>query len=82
MDAGTLKRLRIGCLVVAILWFVVLGLFEARYLIKLARVQPSLKAVLGIAYEEQIEGINFVVLLMYLAPGIFSWFVYRRFRKY
>jgi hypothetical protein len=82
MEAGTLKRIRIGCLAFAILWFVAVGFFEARYLIKLSRVQPQLRAVLRIAYEEQIEGINFVVMLMYLTPGIFSWFVYRRFRKY
>jgi hypothetical protein len=82
MEAATLKKIRISCLVFAVLWFVVLAMFEARYLIKLSRVQPNLRAVLGIAYEDQIEGINFFVMLMYFAPGIFSWFVYRRFRKY
>lgn len=82
MNLSKRKTIRVVCLVFAILWFVVIGIFEARYLIGLARVEPTLRSVLRIVYEEQIEGINFFVLLMYLSPGVFTWFVYRRFRKY
>ena len=82
MKSANLRRIRIICLCFSILWFVLLAVFEARYLIGLSHVQPTFRAILDIVYEEQIEGINFIVLLMYLAPGIFTWFVYRRFRKY
>jgi hypothetical protein len=40
-----------------------------------------LRPGLGIIYEEQIEGINFIVLFVYLVPGLFAWLMYRRFRR-
>jgi hypothetical protein len=40
-----------------------------------------LRPGLGIIYEEQIEGINFIVLFLYLVPGLFAWLMYRRFRR-
>ena len=81
MNPSKRKTIRVACLTFAILWFVAIGIFEARYLISVARAQPTLRAVLEIVYEEQIEGINFVLMIIFLIPGVFSWAVYRRFRR-
>jgi len=43
--------------------------------------ESTLRAALGIIYEEQIEGINFLILVVFLVPGVFAWFMYRRFRR-
>ena len=45
------------------------------------RYQNTLHDILGTIYEEQIEGINFVTLIIFLVPGVFAWFMYRRFRQ-
>jgi hypothetical protein len=45
------------------------------------RQERTFHDVLGTIYEEQIEGINFVVMVIYLIPGVFSLIMYRRFKK-
>ena len=45
------------------------------------RHQTNLHDILGTIYEEQIEGINFITLVIFLVPGVFAWFMYRRFRR-
>jgi len=81
MSPSTRKTISVVCLVFAILWFVFLGLREAHYVTNVVRQQATLSDILGIIYEEQIEGINFITLVIFLVPGVFSWFMYRRFRR-
>jgi Na+/H+ antiporter NhaC len=81
MNPATRRTVSSVCLVFAILWFVLIVLFESRYLVSVLRHQQTLRDVLGTIYEEQIEGINFVLVLIYLIPGVFAWFMYQRFKK-
>ena len=81
MNANTRKTIKAVFLWFTIIWFAAILLFEARYLIGVVRQQGAFRPALGIIYEEQIEGINFIILFVYLVPGLFAWFMYRRFRK-
>jgi hypothetical protein len=81
MTPSTRKTISVVCLIFAILWFVFIGLREAHYVRSVLRHQTTLQDILGIIYEEQIEGINFVILVIFLVPGVFAWFMYRRFRR-
>ena len=81
MTPSTRKTISVVCLVFAILWFVLLALGEAHYVRGILRQQTTLHDVLGTIYEEQIEGINFVMLVVFVIPGVFAWAVYRRFRR-
>src|SRR2546430_17542981 len=80
MSPSTRKTISVVCLVFAIAWFVLIGLLETHYVRGLLRHQSTLHDILGTIYEEQIEGINFVVLIVFLIPGVFAWAVHRRFR--
>ena len=82
MNANTRKTIKAVFLCFTIIWFAVILLFESRYLIGVFRQQGAFRHALGIIYEEQVEGINFIILFVYLVPGLFAWFIYRRFRKY
>ncbi len=68
-------------LTLAILWFAVILAMETHYVIGVLRHQSGLHDVLGTIFEEQIEGINFLLVIMFLIPGVFFWAVYRRFRR-
>jgi hypothetical protein len=81
MNALTRKRISVVCLVFAILWFVWIGLREAHYLRNVIRQKATLHHVLGTIYEEQIEGINLLTLIIFLVPGVFALFMYIRFRR-
>jgi hypothetical protein len=81
MTPSTRKTISIVCLVFAILWFILICLREAHYVRSVMRHQSTLRDILGIIYEEQIEGINFLILLIFLVPGVFAWVMYRRFRR-
>ena len=81
MNANTRKTIKAVFLWFTIIWFAAILLFEARYLIGVVRQQGAFRPALGTIYEEQIEGINFIILFVYLVPGLFAWFMYRRFRK-
>ena len=81
MTDTTKKRIAMACRIFTILWFVGLAVLEARYVISVFRQRPTVHHVLNTIYEEQIEGINFVLLLIFLIPGVFSWAVYRRFKR-
>ena len=81
MTPSTRKTISVLCLVFTILWFVFIGLREAHYVRSVLRQQSTVRDILGIIYEEQIEGINFVILVIFLVPGVFAWFMYRRFRR-
>jgi hypothetical protein len=81
MDATTRKTISIVCLCFSILWFAAIVLFEARYLFSVFRHQATFRRVMGTIYEEQIEGINFIILFVYLIPGIFALVMYWRFKK-
>ena len=81
MNANTRKTISVVFLCIAVLWFAAILIFESRYLISVFRQQANFHDVLGTIYEEQIEGINFVVLLVYLVPGLFSLVMYSRFKK-
>jgi len=81
MNPSTRKGISVACLVFAVLWFVVISLLEARYIRHVLRHEASLHDVLETIYEEQVEGINFVLLVVFLIPGIFSWVMYRRFKR-
>ena len=81
MNPNTRKTIKAIFFWFTIIWFVVILVFESRYLIGVFRQQHALRPALGIIYEEQIEGINFIVLFVYLVPGLFAWLMYRRFRK-
>ena len=75
------KRIATACRIFTILWFVGIAVLEARYCINVFRQRPTVNHMLRTVYEEQIEGINFVLLLIFLIPGVFSWAVYRRFKR-
>jgi|GEM_PF-2607938 len=81
MSPSTRKTISFICLVFAILWFLFIGFREAHYVRNVMRYQNTLHDILGTIYEEQIEGINFVTLIIFLVPGVFAWFMYRRFRQ-
>jgi hypothetical protein len=81
MNANTRKNISVVFLWIAIFWFAAILIFESRYLISVFRQQATLRDVLGTIYEEQIEGINFVMLLVYLIPGLFSLVMYSRFKQ-
>jgi hypothetical protein len=81
MNTNTRKTISVVFLWIAIFWFAAIVILESRYLISVFRQQATLHAVLGTVYEEQIEGINFVMLLVYLIPGLFAWVMYSRFKK-
>ena len=77
----TRKRIAMACRIFMILWFVGIALLETRYVISVFRQRPTVHHMLKTIYEEQIEGINFVLMLIFLIPGLFSWAVYRRFKR-
>jgi hypothetical protein len=81
MNANTRKTISAVFFCIAIFWFAIILIFESRYLISVFRQQATLRDVLGTIYEEQIEGINFVMLLVYLIPGLFSLVMYSRFKQ-
>ena len=81
MNASTRKTISVVFLCFTILWFAFILLFESRYLISVFRQQRAFRDALGIVYEEQIEGINFIILVVYLIPGLFAWVMYKRFKK-
>jgi hypothetical protein len=81
MDAATRKTISIVCLCFSLLWFAFIVLFESHYLIGVFRSHPTFRAVMRTVYEEQIEGINFIVLVVYLIPGLLALVMYRRFKK-
>ena len=81
MTDANKKRIATACRIFTILWFVGIAVLEARYVIGVFRQRPTVHHMLRTVYEEQIEGINFVLLLIFLIPGVFSWAVYRRFKR-
>lgn len=81
MNDATRKSISIVCLVVTLLWFAIIAIFEVRYLFGVFRAEATFRAAMGIVYEEQIEGINFIILLVYLIPGLFALVMYRRFKQ-
>jgi hypothetical protein len=81
MTDETRKRIAMAARIFVILWFVGIALLEARYVISVFRQRPTVHHMLRTIYEEQIEGINFVLMVIFLIPGVFSWAVYRRFRR-
>jgi len=81
MSPSTRRTISFVCLVFTILWFVWIGLREAHYVRVVIRHQTGLHDILGTIYEEQIEGINFVTLVIFLIPGVFALLMYWRFRR-
>ena len=81
MNTSTRKTVSIVFLCFTIIWFAVILVFEARYLVSVFRQQRAFRDVLGTIYEEQIEGINFIILVVYLIPGLFGWAMHKRFKK-
>jgi hypothetical protein len=82
MTDANRKRIAMACRVFTILWFAGIVLLETRYVISVFRQRATVHHVLNTIYEEQIEGINSVLVIIFLIPGIFSWAVYRRFRRF
>jgi len=81
MNARTRKTISLVFLSFTILWFAVILLFETRCLVSVFRQQRSFRDALGTVYEEQIEGIIFIIGFVCLVPGLFAWVMYRRFKK-
>jgi len=81
MDASTRKTISLVFRVFSLIWFAALLVFESRYLISVFRQQRAFRDALGTIYEEQIEGINFIILVVYLIPGLFGWAMHKRFKK-
>ena len=75
MTDANRKRIAMASRIFMILWFVGIALLEARYVISVFRQRATIQHVLGTIYEEQIEGINFVLMIIFLIPGVFSWAV-------
>src|SRR5437588_13073018 len=78
MTPSTRKTISVVCLVFAIHWFILLGLGEAHYMRNVLRQQTTLHNILGTIYDEQIEGSNFVMLVVFVIPGLLAWVVCRR----
>ena len=81
MNDATRKIISNICLGFTIVWFVFILIFESRYMIGVFRTQSTFRDAIGTVYEEQIEGINFVIMLVYLIPGLFTLVMYRRFKQ-
>ena len=60
---STQKTISKVCLVFAILWFVGIAVLEAHYVFSVLRQEANLRHyhLLRMIYEEQIEGINFIL---------------------
>jgi hypothetical protein len=69
--------------VFAILWFVGLFVLEVHYVFSVLRQEANLRHyhLLRMIYEEQIEGINFILVIIFLVPGAFAWLLHIRFRQ-
>jgi hypothetical protein len=81
MNASTRKNISLVFRAFSFIWFAAILVFESRYLISVLRQQRAFRDALGIIYEEQIEGINFIILVVYLIPGLFAWAMHKRFKK-
>jgi hypothetical protein len=83
MNASTRKTIAKVCKVFAILWLAGLVVFETRYIISVVRDQAVHHHyhILRAIYEEQLEGINLVLLIVFLIPSAFAWLLYTRFRR-
>ncbi len=81
MNSSTRKTISLVFRVFSFIWFAALLVFESRYVIGVFRQQPAFRDALGTIYEEQIEGINFIILVVYLIPGLFGWAMHKRFKK-
>jgi len=81
VNALTRKRISVVFLVFAILWFIWISLREVHYVTNVIRQKATFHHVLNTIYEEQIEGINFVTLVIFLVPGVFALVIYFRFRR-
>ena len=83
MTQSTLRTVSNVCLVFAILWFVGIAILELHYVFSVLREEAHLRHyhLLRIIYEEQIQGINFLLVIIFLIPGAFAWFMYVRFRQ-
>ena len=67
----------------AILWFVGIAVLEAHYVFSVLRQEAHIRHyhLLRMIYEEQIEGINFLLVIIFLIPGAFAWLMHKRFRQ-
>ena len=83
MNRTTLRTISKICLVFAILWFVGLVILEVHYVFSVLRQEANLRHyhLLRMIYEEQIEGINFILVIIFLVPGVFAWLLHIRFRQ-
>jgi hypothetical protein len=83
MNRSTLRTISKICLVFAILWFVGLVVLEVHYVFSVLRQEANLRHyhLLRMIYEEQIEGINFILVIIFLVPGMFAWLLHIRFRQ-
>jgi hypothetical protein len=82
MTRSTLRIISKVCLVFAIVWFLGIAVLEVHYVFSVLRQEANLRHyhLLHMIYEEQIEGISFVRMIIFLVPGAFAWLLYRRFR--
>jgi hypothetical protein len=81
MTDETRKRIALVFRILTILWFIVIAVLEVHYVIGVFRQRATFHHMWKTIYEEQIEGINVVLLVIFLIPGVFFWAVYRRFRR-
>ena len=83
MDRSTQKTISKVCLVFAILWFVGIAVLEVHYVFSVLRQEAHLRHyhLLRLIYEEQIEGINFLLVIIFLIPCAFAWLMHVRFRQ-
>jgi hypothetical protein len=83
MNRSTLRTISKICLVFAIVWVVGLVVLEVHYVFSVLRQEAYLRHyhLLRMIYEEQIEGINFILVIIFLVPGVFAWLLYIRFRQ-
>jgi hypothetical protein len=83
MTRSTLRIISKLCLVFAIVWFVGIAVLEVHYVFSVLRQEAHLRHyhLLYMIYEEQIEGINFILVIIFLVPGAFAWLMHRRFRQ-
>ena len=83
MNRTTVRTISKICLAFAILWFVGLAVLEVHYVFSVLRQEANLRHyhLLRMIYEEQIEGINFILVIIFLVPGVFAWLLHIRFRQ-
>ncbi len=81
MNTTVKGTLSVVFLVLAILWFAIFALLEVLYIIRVFMKEPGIYYALRTILNEQAEGINPVITIILLMPGIGAFHLYKRFKS-